>query len=114
MILGLIWAFWHLPMYFVETRWPFYISLVIITVLSILFAWAYNNTKGSLIITILFHFCFNFTGVFITEMTPLMIFYIGAGIMIGVWVIIVIIYEGPSKLSKKLDSEMPFSRRIMN
>jgi len=37
-----------------------------------------------------------------------MVFYIGGGIMIGIYLIIVIIYTGPKKLSRKSDSEMPF------
>jgi hypothetical protein len=74
--------------------------------------WGYNNTKGSLIITIIFHFSFNFNGAFITGifgLLPQMIFYIGGGIMIGTYVIVVVIYAGPKKLSRKLDFEMPFN-----
>ncbi|GAG62517.1 unnamed protein product [marine sediment metagenome] len=36
------------------------------------------------------------------------IFYIAGSVMIGFYVIIVIIYAGSSKLSRKPDSEMPF------
>ena len=74
--------------------------------------WGYNNTKGSFIITIIFHFSFNFNGAFITGLfglLPTMIFYIAGGIMIGIYVICVVIYAGSKKLSRKPDSEMPFS-----
>jgi len=111
LVLGLIWGCWHIPLYFVETRIPFYIFIFLNLVISILITWGYNNTKGSLIITVLFHFCFNFNGAFITGylgLLPQMIFYIGGGIMIGIYLIIVVIYFGPKKLSRKPDSEMPF------
>jgi membrane protease YdiL (CAAX protease family) len=111
-ILGVIWACWHIPLYFVESRIPFYIFFFLVIVISILMTWGYNNTKGSLIITIIFHFSFNFNGAFITGLfglLPVMIFYIGGGIMIGAYLIVVIIYAGPKKLSRKPDSEMPFN-----
>ena len=111
LILGLIWACWHIPLHFVESRLPFYIFIFLNLVISILITWAYNNTKGSLIISVIFHFCFNFNGAFIIGylgLLPQMVFYIGAGIMIGIYLIIVVLYAGPKKLSRKPDSEMPF------
>ena len=111
LILGVIWACWHIPLHFVETRLPFYIFIFLNLIISILITWAYNNTKGSLIITVIFHFSFNFNGAFITGylgLLPQMVFYIGGGILIGIYLIIVIIYAGPKKLSRKPDSEMPF------
>ena len=111
LILGVIWACWHIPLYFVEDRIPFYIFIFLVLVISILMTWGYNNTKGSLIITIIFHFSFNFNGAFITGLfglLPTMIFYIGGGVMIGVYLILVLFYARPEKLSRKPDSEMPF------
>ncbi len=35
------------------------------------------------------------------------IFYIGGGVMIGVY-LIVVVYAGSEKFSRKLDSEIPF------
>jgi len=111
-ILGVIWAFWHVPLYFIEARMPFYIFIALVLVISILMTWGYNNTQGSLICTIIFHFSFNFNGAFITGLfglLPMMVFYIGGGIMIGIYVLIVIIYAGPKKLSRKPDSELIFN-----
>jgi membrane protease YdiL (CAAX protease family) len=115
LILGIIWACWHIPLYFIESRIPFYIFIALVLVISILMTWGYNNTNGSLIITIIFHFSFNFNGAFITGcfgLLPQMIFYIGGGVMIGIYLIIVIIYAGPKKLSRKPDSEKLF--KILN
>ena len=111
LILGIIWACWHLPFYFVETRMAFYIYVPLVLVISILMTWGYNNTYGSLLITIIFHFSFNFNGRFITGnlgLLPQMVFQIAGGVMIGIYVIVVVLYAGPEKLSRKLDSEMPF------
>lgn len=111
LILGIIWACWHIPFYFIEQRMPFYIFIILVLVITILMTWGYNNTKGSLLITVIFHFSFNFNGAFITGilgLLPMMIFYIGGSVMIGIYVIVVIIFAGPSKLSRKSDSEMPF------
>jgi membrane protease YdiL (CAAX protease family) len=110
-ILGILWGFWHLPLYLVETRLPFYIFIFLNIVLSILITWGYNNTKGSLVIAVLFHYCFNFVGTYIAGklgLLPTMMFYLAGGILIGVYVIIVIIYYGPKRLSRKPDEELPF------
>ena len=62
-ILGIIWTSWHIPMFYFHV--PGYdisfISYLLETIyLTILFTWLYNNTKGSLLIIILFHSIDNF------------------------------------------------------
>ncbi len=117
LILGIIWACWHLPFYLVEDRMPFYIYVPLVLVITILMTWGYNNTNGSLIISIIFHFSFNFNGRFITGslgLLPQMVFYIVGGVGIGIYVIVVVLYAGPEKLSRKLDSELPFIRSTMD
>ena len=110
LILGVIWACWHLPLYLIETRMPFYIYLPLVMVLTILFTWLYNNTKGSLIIAVLAHFCFNFTAIWFVGylgLLPQMVFYIAGSVMLIPYVVVVIIYFGKSKLSRKPESELP-------
>lgn len=110
-IIGILWGFWHLPLYLVEQRLPFYIFIFLNIVLSILITWGYNNTHGSLVIAVLFHFCFNFVGTYIAGKLGLlstMMFYLAGGILIGIYVIIVIIYYGPKRLSRKPEKELPF------
>ncbi len=108
--LGLIWAFWHLPLYFVEDRLALYIFVPLVLVISILMTWVYNNSRGSLILTIIMHFSFNFDMAFLVGylgLMPQMVFYISASIGIGVYLIAVILYAGPKKLSRKPESEIP-------
>ncbi len=112
-ILGILWGFWHLPLYLVEVRLPFYIFIFLNIVLSILITWGYNNTNGSLVIAVLFHFCFNFVGTYIAGklgLLPTMMFYLAGGILIGIYVIIVIIYYGPKRLSRKSEEDLPFKK----
>jgi len=72
LILGIIWGGWHLPSYLVSGTSQFQnlqkygmIELVFffmaIIGTSILFTWVYNNTKGSLLIMIIFHTFTNFS-----------------------------------------------------
>lgn len=55
-ILGVIWAVWHIPGYFggwMATEFP---ALLIYCIgFSILATWIYNNTRGSILLMILFH-----------------------------------------------------------
>ncbi|MFO7794919.1 MAG: CPBP family intramembrane glutamic endopeptidase [Promethearchaeati archaeon] len=110
-ILGFIWASWHLPLYFIPPqRIAIYIFIPLVLVISILMTWVYNNTGGSVLLTIIMHFSFNFDMAFIVGylgLMPTMIFYISASIAIGIYLIAVIGYAGPKKLSRKRDSEIP-------
>jgi CAAX protease family protein len=64
-VLGIIWAAWHLPLFFLpgtETTgqsFPFY--LLAVTALSVAIAWLYSNTNGSLFLTMLMHAAINNT-----------------------------------------------------
>ena len=64
-LLGVIWAAWHLPLFFilggdtVGQSFPFYLLQVI--AISVAIAWAYMKTRGSLLVTMLFHAAVNNT-----------------------------------------------------
>jgi membrane protease YdiL (CAAX protease family) len=53
LILGLLWAAWHLPMFITgQIHWP---DALLVIALSIVFSWLFNHTKGSVLIAYLFH-----------------------------------------------------------
>lgn len=105
-ILGVVWAFWHLPFYFISgggAGIPFPIYVVLVTTLTIFITWIYNNTNGNLGLCILAHFCFNFNSAFIAGflgLLPPMIFYISCGAVLGLLVLAVILIFGPRNLSR--------------
>ncbi len=63
MILEIIWACWHLPLFFIsgtgQHQLPFGLFLLNTVALSILFTWVYNNTSGSILMSILLHTAVN-------------------------------------------------------
>lgn len=64
LIVGVIWGFWHLPKYL--SHWDtvsFVFFMVAIVARAVLYTWLYNNTKGSLLLTTLFHASGNTGGI---------------------------------------------------
>jgi membrane protease YdiL (CAAX protease family) len=61
-ILGVLWAGWHIPMFFLDgTRqtYPFAGFLVMVISISIVMAWIWDHTRGSVLIAALFHAAMN-------------------------------------------------------
>jgi membrane protease YdiL (CAAX protease family) len=118
LILGVIWTCWHIPLFFVtgatQMSIPFPIYLVLVLTITVYLTWLYNNTRGSLIITILGHFSYNMTG-FLTgvlRLMPAMVFYMTAGPLLGLIVVALVVVFGPRYFSKKTSAELPFQREI--
>ncbi len=115
LILGVIWCCWHIPLFFLpgssQQGIPFPIYLMLVVTLTIYFTWLYNNTGGSLIITVLAHFSFNLSGGFIAGtlgLLPPMILYVAAGSMLVLTVLTVIFYYGPRSLTREPVEELAF------
>ncbi len=82
------------------------------TVLTVFITWLYNNTKGSLVITILAHFSYNLVGGFITGslgLIPMNIFLFFAVPGLFIMMLWVLIRFGPRHLSRKPVAELPFT-----
>jgi uncharacterized protein len=64
-LLGLIWACWHLPLFFVpgisQTGQSFPVYLLMVPALSVAIAWLYGHTNGSLLLAMLMHAAINQT-----------------------------------------------------
>ena len=63
LILGPLWALWHLPLFFTPwnelTLFNVVVFVLATTCLAIMYTWVFNNTKGSILIAILVHASFN-------------------------------------------------------
>jgi membrane protease YdiL (CAAX protease family) len=113
LVLGVLWTFWHVPQYLTGAGGmiPFPIFLPLTISLSILFAWVFNNTRGSLVATTLMHFSFNFAGGHLAGhlgLVPPMVLNIAGGVGLLIGAVIVAIVAGPKYLSRKPVSELPF------
>jgi membrane protease YdiL (CAAX protease family) len=65
LVVGLIWAVWHIAVYirsFNPAWYPWYVVSVIAK--SVLIAWAYNGSKGSLLLATMYHAMWNTAAVF--------------------------------------------------
>ena len=62
LLLGLLWAGWHIPMFFLDdTRqtYPFAGFLVMVVSISVVMTWVWDHTGGSVLIAALFHAAMN-------------------------------------------------------
>lgn len=66
-VLGIIWACWHLPFFFMtgtaKSGQSFPVYLLGVTALSVAMAWLYWRTNGSLLLTMLMHAAVNNTNI---------------------------------------------------
>jgi uncharacterized protein len=107
LILGVIWAFYHLPLFFTGQAFrspsllvPFVVSGL---ALSVILTWVYNSTGGSLLLVVLLHAAANLPLTLLLEplgsraMVPFM-FYVA---LMVVAAIVVVIWAGHAHLSRK-------------
>ncbi len=73
-VLGVIWATWHIPLFYilggdtVGQSFPFYLAQVV--AISIVIAWVYMKTNGSLSVTMLLHAAINNTKDIVPSAVP--------------------------------------------
>lgn len=73
-LLGLIWAFWHLPQFFIPEADTYGQSFLVfalqVTALSVVMAWLYARTEGSLLLVMLMHSAANNTKDIVPSAVP--------------------------------------------
>lgn len=65
-VTGMIWGMWHLPLFFIPDQGFYYDKpiwglVLSTTLISILFAWIYNNSNKNLLLMLIFHTTYNFS-----------------------------------------------------
>ncbi len=107
LILGVLWAFYHLPLFFTGQAFrspsilvPFVVSGL---ALSVILTWVYNSSGGSLLLVVLLHATANLPLTLLLEplgsraMGPFLL-YVGLMVVAG---IVVVIVAGSAHLSRK-------------
>jgi membrane protease YdiL (CAAX protease family) len=109
LILGVLWAFWHLPLMVVgQINWS---DIVLVIAVSVVFAWVFNNAEGSVLIAMMMHAMNNsISGNFFSPM------FSGADSVRQSWLlavlwwvvaIVVVVATGPEHLSRKHTKQTP-------
>jgi membrane protease YdiL (CAAX protease family) len=102
LILGVVWAFWHLPLFITgQQQWS---DIVFIIVWTITFTWVFNNAAGSVLIVVLMHNMNNTISGAFNQM------FSGADAVSQAWLytalwgvvaIVLVVVYGPTHLSRK-------------
>ena len=104
-IIGFMWGLWHLPYFFIGTELTYAYGIIpqIITaiLLSILLTWLFNNTGGSILVSLLFHNMFNLSN----DMFPALKTQLGSPLFIAFFVtaaVLVVLIWGYKRMVRKI------------
>jgi membrane protease YdiL (CAAX protease family) len=114
LILGLLWAFWHLPLMVVgEVNWS---DIVLVIAASVVFAWVFNSASGSVLIAMVMHAMNNtISGSFFGPMFSGADSVRESWLLAALWVavaIVVVVATGPEHLSRKHSKQEPAQYEI--
>ncbi|MFN9448876.1 MAG: CPBP family intramembrane glutamic endopeptidase [Rubrivivax sp.] len=99
--LGMVWAVWHLPLFFIDgtaqAHIPLALFLLSVVAMSVVFAWLANRTAGSVVVALVFHTAINFwpsvVPVLPTEASYRAYSLVVAGLLVLAWV--ALLMSGP-------------------
>lgn len=111
LILGVIWALWHLPKYITHfSPITFFWSMLHFLAFAVILTWLYNTTKGSLLIVAVSHAVSNTFGIFMpmantvsSENMDSYIFYVLFEVLAA---IVITILAGPANLSRTEEKQV--------
>src|ERR671921_848552 len=107
LILGALWALWHLPLLAIGQMGGW--DIVIIMAWTLVLTWVYNGTGGSVLIVMLFHAMFNTVSIsFISPMFSGADSVRQSWLLAAVWcavAVAVVMWAGPKHLSRKLHKQ---------
>jgi CAAX protease family protein len=100
---GVVWAFWHLPlMAYGTVPWS---DIAYVTIGSVVYAWLFNNTGGSVLLAMLFHTMNNvISGGFFHAMFSGADWVRMGWLLVALWFVVavaVVVVNGPEHLSRK-------------
>ena len=102
LILGVLWAFWHLPLMVVgEVPWS---DIVFVIAQTVVYTWLFNNSRGSVLLAMLMHAMNNtisgsFFGPMFSGADAVRQGWLYAALWCAVAVVLVVVY-GPQHLSR--------------
>ena len=105
LLLGVVWAFWHLPAFFYKDTYMAMglagglpMLVLSITAAALVFTWLYNTSGGSLLVVIVFHALFDFLSVTPAggDAAPALM---SAGVII--WAVLIVIFFRPAQLARQ-------------
>ena len=124
LVLGIIWAAWHLPLFFIKGTpqqgmgfgtFLFWLWSLQVVSLSVFTTWVYNNTQRSILSAVFMHFMFNSTyGITQQDGLPLppstfaantVIIAVGAVMVIGLWGSKTMTFRGDRQLTAGMTDE---------
>lgn len=113
LILGSVWAIWHLPLYLVGD-FSFYGAFMPV-IAAIVFTWVFQNSKGSVLLAILMHVSHQnsvrYLGKVFTGSDHLQQQWIG----VIIWVMIagaIVLFYGASSFTKRADGHLELAAQI--
>lgn len=111
-IIGVVWAVWHLPLFVFDapgySSQSFVLYGVLVVGFAIIFTWLYNSTGGSILLAVVLHGGINaasgLAGAFVTEPSSIGIPVLTA-YAVPIWIVagVVLLWYGPNTLSVHSD-----------
>ncbi|WP_165423449.1 CPBP family intramembrane glutamic endopeptidase [Ktedonosporobacter rubrisoli] len=106
LLLGLLWSMWHLPFFFIkgtsQSSTPFLLFVLGTVANSVLIAWVYNHTRGSVLLALLFHAALNMTALYL----PISLWNDWRGVTIQCLVALsIVIISGPTRFARQASAE---------